>query len=161
MAAVLSNPAISCAITCNMSGGAAPAPATAVINDATARQATVGSSAGNVNKIYSAVFTVTNGTPLVFDVTSLTDALGNALNFGTVYAIKITNSSTTAGQDFTLYGGTNPILAASTELCYANGGVKLLDTGTTGIAISGSVKTIQITVAAGTGVAGVITIIGK
>lgn len=161
MAATLSNPQISAAITSGMAGGALPATATGSISDGTARGAVVGSGAGQVNKIYSAAFTVTSGTPFTIDLTTLTDLLGNAITFGTYIASKITNLSVTTGQDFTCFGGTNGLLATSTELCYANGGNKLHDTGTTGITVDSTHKIIQITVAAGTSVAGTITVIGK
>ena len=161
MPSTLSSPQVSAAIVSTITGGASPAPSTANVNHAAARTPTVGSGAGNVNKIYSAAFTVTNGAPLSLDLTALTDPLGQANNFGTVYSILITNDSTTAGQDFTCFGGTNGLIATSTELCYANGGAKLLDTGTTGITVDGTHKIITIAVAAGTAVPGKITVIGK
>lgn len=160
MAATLSNPQISAAISVTLSGGAAPATTSSNVSHASARTPTVGSATGNVNKVYSATFSVATGTPVSLDLTTLTDPLGNALNFGTVYSILVTNDSVTAGQDLTIFGGTNGLIATSTELVYANGGTKLLDTGTTGIATDGTHKIVTIAAAAGT-VAGKITIIGK
>lgn len=163
MSTTLSNVSIAAAITAALAGGAAPATVSGNVQHNCADTPTVGSSTGNVNKVYSAAFTVDTGTPLSLDLTSLVDPLGQTNNFGTVHAILIENLSIVAGRDFTVFGGTNGLVATSTTLIYAGTkpGFLLIDFGTTGIAVDGTHKIITIAVAAGTGIAGKITVVGK
>lgn len=167
MAATLSGPAISGAITCTLtnptSGYATP---TAAINHTTAINPVVGSSAGQWGKIYSADFSVTSGTPLVLTLSdgSMTDPLGNALTFASsINAIKATITNTTTGQDLTLFGGTNGLFASSAgAICYAGTtpGSVTLDYGTQGATVDSTHKVVTLTAAAGT-VTGKITIAGR
>jgi len=79
-----------------------------------------------------------------------------------VCAILVENDSTTAGQDMTIGGGTHPVSATDSGTAQANGGVWLMWNPNPGYAVSaGSADTITVTVAAGTNVAGKITILGR
>jgi hypothetical protein len=160
MASTMTSPQIAAAIQAGLAGGAAPAPSTSNVNHSAALTPAVGGSAGQVNKIYSAAFTVTTGTPLSIDLTALTDPLGAALNFTNVAAILISNDSVVAGQDFSVGGGTNGLFTAAPNIIAANGGMYLLANPNPGITVDGTHKIITITVAAGTGVGGKITVLG-
>lgn len=163
MASTLTSPQISATIKGSLAGGAAPATATSNPNHSPVEAPVVGSTSGQCNLIYSAPFAVSNGSPLALDLTSLQDPLGAALNFSQAHAILIENDSTTAGQDMTIFGGSNGLLAASTAILYAGTapGFQLLNFGTTGVTVDSTHKIIQIAVAAGTNVAGKITVLGK
>jgi hypothetical protein len=163
MASTVASPQITAAITATLTGGAAPATVSGNVNHTPSETPTVGSSSGNVNKAYSVAGTVTSGSPVDIDLTAVTDPLGASLNFSQVHAILLENLSTTAGQDLTLGAGTNPLLAASTQLAYAGTapGFVLQNCGTTGITVDSTHKTVRVAVAAGTGVGYKLTIIGK
>lgn len=167
MAATLSGPAVSGAITCTLqnptSGFATP---TAAVNHTTAINPVVGASAGQWNKLYSADFSVASGTPVTLTLSdgSMTDPLGNALTFASaIHAIKCTITNTTTGQDLTLFGATNGLFASSPgTICYAGTtpGSVTLDFGTQGATVDSTHKLITLTAAAGT-VTGKITIAGR
>lgn len=131
---------------------------------------TVGAAAGNISSVYAIGPTtgglVTSGTPLVLDMTSLTDPDGNAINFARVQGIFLENLSTTTGQIITLTGGTmNPLFADSYTAQPNLDGVSAGTVGTwqpyPGFAVSGGAKTIKITVAAGTAVPFALSIVGN
>lgn len=160
MSTALTTPQIAASIIANLASGNPPAKATCAVNDATTIIPVVGTSTNNVNLCYSATRTVTSGSPDVLDLTALTDPLGNALNFAVVRTVKITNNGST-GQTITVGGGTNPLFASESEPIQALGGVHLTDHPDGGLAVSGTVKNLQISVAAGTSVSYTITILGK
>ena len=107
------SPSLIAQITAALTSGAAPAIGSAAVNHNFTRSVTVGTTAGTASKVYSAAFTVTAGTPLLIDLTSVIDPLGASLTFASVTGLMVTNDSTTAGQDFTLFGGTNPLYSPS------------------------------------------------
>lgn len=160
MSATLSNPQISAAISASLGSSSGPASTNTNIQHSIAKQRTVGTAAGNVNKVYSAAFTVDTGTPITIDLTTAADPQGNAQNFGTVYDIIIENSSSTTGQIMTLFGGSNGLVATGTLLLNPGGAIAYTG-GSVGITVDSTHKLIQISVAAGTGVAGRITVLGK
>lgn len=161
MSDTMTNPQVSLQISASLTGGAAPATASSAVAHTIANALTSGSGAGQVNKTYSSAFTVTSGSPLVLDLTTgLVDPLGNALVFSEVSAILISNDSTTAGQDFTIGGGTNPLFASAPNIVAANGGAWMILNPTAQITVDSTHKTVQISVAAGTSVPGKITVIG-
>ncbi len=162
MASTLANPQISSAITVALSGGAAPAVASANVQHSVAQTLTVGASAGQVSKVYSASLLVSTGTPASLDLTTgLFDPLGVALVFTKVSAIHINNLSTTVGQNLTIGGGTNGLFTASPNTCDANGGEWFIASPTAQITVDGTHKIITITAAAGTNVPYNITVIGQ
>jgi hypothetical protein len=88
--------------------------------------------------------------------------MGNALGMVHVTGVLVENDSTTAGQDFTVGGGTNPVLGTNQGTAQANGGVFCIVNPSPGYSVVGGTSdTLQISVAAGTNVAGKITILGR
>ena len=160
MATTLVSPKVAVSATAGLTGGAAPATSSSSPNHAVSWAPTVGTAAGNADKIYSAAFTVTSGTPLVLDMTSLLDPLGGAVNFAHVLAVIISNDSVTAGQIFTVGGGTTPVLGSDQLTVQPNGGVGAVINPNPGYTTA-SANLLKILVAAGTAVAGKITIIGR
>src|SRR3954469_19286040 len=123
MATVLSNPRFSVSAVAGLTGGAAPATSSSSPNHGVNWTPTVGTAAGNADRIYSAAFAVTSGTPLVLDVTNLLDPLGGAINMAHVLAVLVSNDSVTAGQTLTVGGGTTPVLATDQMTVQPKGGV--------------------------------------
>jgi hypothetical protein len=121
----------------------------------------IGSVAGSQDLEHSKDYAITAGTPLVLDVTALADQQGNAQNFAHVTGILVSNGSTTAGQDLTVGGGSNPLIATWGQPVQANGGWYGFGAPNPGITVSGTVKNIQITVAAGTNVPLTVTVKGR
>jgi hypothetical protein len=161
MATTISSPQISFTASAQLTSGAAPAPLQSSVNQQLTTALTVGSSAGNVGLVISEAFTVTSGTPFTIDVTNATDPCGNAVDMAVVTDIFLTNLSTTSGQDMTLGGAVTNFLIGAQQPVKAQ-------TGKSGIALCGieltvssTVKVLEVTVAAGTSVAGQITIFGR
>lgn len=162
MSTALSNPAITAQFKAQLTAGAAPAVVTSQVNHVPAVTLGPGNSPGNVDRCLSEPFTVTAGTPLTFNLTTALDPIGNALGMLHVTSVLVENDSTTAGQDFTVGGGTHPALGTDQGTAQANGGVFCVVNPNPGYAIvSGSSDTLQISVAAGTNVPGKITILGR
>lgn len=162
--ATLTNPQLSGAVVATLTGSAGSSNTTTNVNHASASTPVVGSGAGQVNKIYDSAFTIVdNATPTTIDLSNVADPQGNALSFSVVNAIKITNNSIVAGQDITPFGGTNGLLATSTVkvLAGTTPGSLTLDFGTTGVTVDGTHKIIQLALAAGAGVTGKITVLGR
>lgn len=162
----LVKPQVAFVMSATLTGSNGPSAGSVAINDQSTQEIAVGSGAGSADKEYSAAFVVTTGSPLVLDVTNLLDLLGGTINMLHVLAVKITNSSKTPGQDMTVGGGSNPLFAAFPITLKANAGASDVDflgfhSPNPGIATSGSIKNIQISVAAGTSVPGNITILGR
>lgn len=128
--------------------------------DSSSGSIAVGTSAGAANFGTTINFNVTSGTPYTLDLTALTDTDGSSVTLASLSALKITNNSTTTGQDFTAGGGTNPIIASeSTDPIQANGGFHNARYPA-GITVDSTHKLLQITVAAGTSVSGTVTLLG-
>ncbi|MGD1275671.1 MAG: hypothetical protein ABR964_00435 [Tepidisphaeraceae bacterium] len=162
MATVLSNPSMSLSLKAQLTAGAAPAVAASQVNHSPTFTVGAGNTAGNVDRCYSAPIQVSAGAPLTINVGTALDPLQNALGMLHVCAILVENDSTTAGQDMTIGGGTHPVSATDSGTAQANGGVWLMWNPNPGYAVSaGSADTITVTVAAGTNVAGKITILGR
>lgn len=120
-----------------------------------------GNGVGGWDRCYSTLITVTHGTPLVINLTSGLDPLGNALVILHLMAVELSNGSTTSGQDFSMGGGTNPV-NSDVRSVPANGGWDLWQLGSIGLVIVPSTNDqITITVAAGTAVPGQLTIFGR
>lgn len=165
MAATLSQPQIGAGISASLSASSGAAANTANIQDSSTVTPTVGSSAGNVNKIYSAQLTIADSsTPQTLDLTSLTDPLGNAIVFGTIYAIKATIASdTTAGHDLLVGGAaSNSVLTlVDPVLAGTDPGCLLIKYGSAGKTVDATHKNLKIAIAAGLNVLVNVTIIGK
>lgn len=162
MATTLSNPSITINTRASLASGIAPAVLGCTVNQSPATSIGVGSTAGNVNVCFSEAFTVTSGTPITVNLLTGTDPFGTALGMVHVSHILVENASTTTGQDFTVGGGTHPVLGTDLYLCQANGGVVCVVNPNPGYSVvTSSSDTLQISVAAGTSVAGRITVLGR
>jgi len=162
MATVLSNPIASVQLKCQITAGAAPAVVMSQVNHQPNFSLGAGNTAGNVDRCFCEAFTVTAGTPLTINVATATDPMGNALGMVHVTSVLVENDSTTAGQDFTVGGGTHPVLGTDQGTAQANGGVVCIVNPNPGYAVvSGTSDTLQISVASGTNVAGKVTVLGR
>jgi hypothetical protein len=107
MAATLTNPQIGMAISGLLTSGTFPVRSASPTHQNTSTPA-VGNSAGQVNRLYQAAFTVaSSGSPTSIDLTTLVDIDGTTINFVNIYSIEISNDSVTTGENMTLFGGTN------------------------------------------------------
>lgn len=165
MSSTLSSPQVGMNVTANLASSAGAGATTTVINDSSAFAPTVGSSAGNVNRVYTSAITVAaSGTALSVDLTNLSDPQGNAISISTLNVLKLSNSSTTAGQDMLLSTTIANQLMVMTGAKIPAGvtpGVLCLSLGTTGLAVDATHKILLIDIAAGTNVVGQLTLIGK
>jgi hypothetical protein len=162
MPTTLSNPIASVQLKCLLTAGAAPAVVAAQVNHQPNVAIGAGNTAGNVDRCFCEPFTVTAGTPLTVNVASAVDPMGNALGIVHVTSVLVENDSATAGQDFTVGGGTHPVLGTDQGTAQANGGVFCEVNPNPGYAVvTGTSDTLQVLVAAGTNVAGKITIFGR
>jgi uncharacterized membrane protein len=161
MPTTLANPFFQVSARAVVSSGTFP-PLTSVINHNPTIALGAGSTAGNINLVYQVGFAITTGTPWTVNVNTGTDPYGMTLSMVHVAAIIVENDSTTTGQDFTIGGGTHSVLGSDSYFCQANGGVICIVNPSPGYTVSsGSTDTLTIAVAAGTGVAGRITIFGR
>jgi hypothetical protein len=163
MAATLTNPQIGMAISGILSSGTFPVRTASPAHTNTSTP-TVGASAGQVNRLYQAAFTVaSSGSPTSIDLTTLVDIDGTTINLASVYAIEVSNDSITPGEDMTLFGGTNGLVATGTLVLKAgtDPGAICHKWGSAGVTVDGTHKIVQITIAAGTNVTGKITILGR
>jgi hypothetical protein len=160
MASTITVPQSGAGLTAQVSTGTALSSATATVNHTPAKALVAGTSATQISKIHSARYLVTTGTPLSIDLTSVTDPVGASLNFGFVSRILISNASTTAGQNATVLGGTNGLVAAS-PFTLGPGGHLKVDLGDQEITVDGTHKIITVTLAAGTNVPIDVTVMGR
>ena len=117
MSVTLNTAAYAAAVTFNFTAGTSYRPAAGALQDTSTKAFVVGTAAGQVNKEYAAQVTLTAGGSTAIDLTALLDQNGQSLAFGVIEALKVTNQSTTAGQDVTVGGGTYALLASvSTSL---------------------------------------------
>jgi hypothetical protein len=106
-------------------------------------------TSSDVTLIFFGNYTVTT-TPTDIDLTSLTDAYGNAVNFATVKHLQIVNNDTS--HDLTVGGGTNalfaalPVLVGQTSTTSSDGSCLNL---TTNITVDGTHKILELTASAG------------
>jgi hypothetical protein len=162
MSTTLSNPSAGVQLKCQLTAGSSPAVVTSQVNHQPNISLGAGSTAGNVNACFSESFTVSNGSPLTINLASANDPLGNALSIVHVTSVLVENDSTTAGQDFTIGGGTHPVLGTDQGTAQANGGAFFVFNPNPGYSVVGGTSdTLQISVAAGTNVAGKVTIFGR
>jgi hypothetical protein len=169
MAATLTSPQVGMNITGNLSAGTFPTR-TANPSHPITSTPNVGATAGSVNKLYQASFTiVNNATPTAIDLTSLTDIDGTTINLANVYAIEISNDSPNTGEDITHGGGTNGLYTVSPNVLpggIAGGGALdpsgiIIKYGTIGKTVDATHKILTLATAAGTNVPGRITILGR
>jgi hypothetical protein len=162
MSTTLSNPQANVQLRCQLTTGAAPAVVASQVNHQPSIALGAGNTAGSVDRCFSESFTVSAGTPLTVNLSSATDPLGNAVGMVHVTSVLVENDSTTAGQDFTVGGGTHPVLGTDQGTAQANGGEFLVTNPNPGYSVvSGTSDTLQISVASGTNVPGKVTILGR
>lgn len=135
------------------------------VNLQTALTLSAGSGAAQANSIYASpsTLTVSTGTPTVVDLASVTDPDGTSITWSDILAIAIVNLSTTAGQDITVGGGTNPVVSLFTgNLIIKSGGFAIIACAqATGYAFNSSTAhTLEFQVSAGTSVPFGIIVIG-
>lgn len=167
MATTLTGPSASVNIraTLTNSASAPQAPVGSSLNHTPNINLVAGVAAGNVNCTISKAFTVTNGSPLVINVSSALDPIGNAAVMVHVIAVLVENDSVTTGQDFTVGGGTDPVMGTDQFTVQSNstgqGGAGFVCNTSPGYVYNVSTaNSVTITVAAGTAVPGRITILG-
>lgn len=116
--------------------------------------------AGQVDVEVSTELLVTTGTPQVIDLTAVRDAGGVLVALGHLTHWLVTNESTTAGQDVSYGGGSNPVLPADTIVLPPTGGMRM-GVHPTGVVVDGTHKNFQVTVAAGTNIKVRVTLWGR
>jgi hypothetical protein len=117
-----------------------------------------GSAADQVNKLYINTLTFVASTPQTLDLTSLTDIYGAAVSFSTVRAITMKMNSTANGATLMLgYNASQPATAwagflnatgsLTVQASTATNSADLILTApnTTGMAVSGGSKNLQLT----------------
>jgi hypothetical protein len=114
---------------------------------------TTGTGAGQVDLMYEAAISLASTTQ-TFDLTSLTDPAGGAVNFARVRELFILNYTASAGFDLIVEGGaSNPFAfiqpSTAPYKCFANGGQYWLrDPNSSGASVglftSGTSKTIKV-----------------
>lgn len=160
MANSLSSPKVTLSVQANYNDTSSTLTSNVSISDTTATTFTVGTASGNVNKPYTATRTVASGTPDVLDLSVLTDPVNGSVAFLHVDVLKITNTSTVAGQDLTVGGGTAPLFTAL-PITIGPGGSLVWVNPTDDFAVNASTAhNLQVAAAAGT-VTYTITILGR
>lgn len=127
------------------------------IQDANVINFPLGNAVGQADGAFAGNVSVTNGTPLVIDLTNPAGTSGLAVvgvaavaSSSHLMSLNIQNNSTTIIQIFTVGGGSNPIIAAMTWTIGPGGIIALGDK--TGLAIASGTKNLELQVASGTGV---------
>ncbi|HEX8323477.1 MAG TPA: hypothetical protein VF595_06135 [Tepidisphaeraceae bacterium] len=161
MAVVLTQPKFACGLATGVTAGPAHRRFSTPLSDNVGGVFEVGSGADQVSRDYYIPLTIMSGVPTVIDLTALVNEENAAFGFTTIEALKITNLSKQPGEDVTVGGGTNPVIAAQQPLkaVARDGGTTLYLI--TPITVDGTHKLLQITAAAGTAVAAVLTILGR
>jgi hypothetical protein len=154
---IMTNPSVSIMTSCLLQMGSSPVHYSSV-NQYPQIYLSAGSSNGQVDKCYSAPFTVTNGTPLTINLSTGCDPFGNTLFMNYITHLLIENDATTTGHDMTLWGGSNPVLPSDSVSIHSLGGCYAW-TSPVGYPITSNIN-VQITIAAGTA-SGKITILGR
>lgn len=160
---VITNPKIRIAFTASLAAGDLSAPAAVAVDVGTDPRVGVspgvGAAVGQVSAVYAIEGTVSSGSPVTIDVTSLTDPAGNAIpSLARVLGFCIENLSVTAGQIITLAGGaSNPLFSDQMTLqpntdSFPVGGTGAIWNPAPGYAVDSTHKTIMVSVAAGSNV---------
>lgn len=164
MASTVTSPQAGCTLSASLKGSAsATVKPSAGVSDSTPVTYAVGNTAGQVNKVYTTTVTVNTSGATLIDLTSgITDALGASIVFAKVSAIKITNKSTTTGENITVGGGTNGLFTALPFTLEAGTGTEsfTLCKGA-GITVDGTHKILQLAAASGSAVTVTVTIFGR
>lgn len=167
MTSILTLPRVQCLLTAVLTSGTTISPTTADVDLGVNQLIPVGAAAGQVSNAYCTLLSITSGAPQTLDMTSLVDALGNAINFARVQGLVAVNFSQTPGQDLTIQGGgTNPLFGDIRTVMAGSGasipgGVEQVFNWSPGWAVSGAAKTVKYSVAAGTAVQIGVAILGN
>ena len=160
----LSNPQISLAVSALLQAGAAPAIGQWLIDQSPPMSVSIGSSAGQVQRSYSAPISVVSGTPFTLNLISGLDPSGAALGFSELVLWLLENDSVTTGQNLVLGGGTHPVLGSDQATVFpgispsVGVGFGFNPVGWT--VTGGSTDTLTITAATGT-IAGKLTLFSR
>ena len=112
MPVTLSQPTYGVGLSVGVAIGVGALSLTGTAKDESSGVLAVVTHAGQVCRRYSATLTLTVGTPTLVDLSALTDESGAAYGLASIEVLKVSNKSTTAGQDVTAGGGTNGVFAA-------------------------------------------------
>lgn len=125
--------------------------------------AAIGTAAGQWNIGYIDQVAVATGTPFTINcVTGNEPTFGNAMGMGHLGLCYFVNLSTTTAQIFTVGSGTHPAMGSDQFSAQANGGHGWLCQPNPGYALVGATNdTITVTVASGSGVAGILVLLGR
>jgi hypothetical protein len=119
-----------------------------------------GTATGSLNLLAHQSFTVTAGSPLSIDLTSIADVGGSTVTFGHLCYVKVVNGGTNSGGDLQIGGGTNGVFTLDPKLIRSKGGIATHFDPNPGITIDSTHKIITITSASGS-VPGTITLAGR
>jgi hypothetical protein len=121
---------------------------------------TSGTAADEANLNYVTTLSVTSGTPVTIDLTALTDRYGGAVDFARVRSITVWFQDQTDGHTLTIAPGaangwtallgTGSTLVMQASSAANNAMLVLTAPQTTGWVVSGTSKTLTLTVSAGT-----------
>jgi hypothetical protein len=129
-------------------------------NNRSAATPSVGTAAGSINLLVHQTFTVSSGTPLSIDLTSVVDVAGNTVSFGHLCYSKVVNSGTNSGGDLNFGGGTNGVFTLDPKVVRANGGIATHYDPNPGITVDSTHKIVTVASVSGT-VTGSITLAGR
>ncbi len=161
MSTTLTNPKVTLAVLATLNSGAAPAPAGAQINQSPAFAIAAGSAVAQVDRSYSAPFTVASGTPLVINLITALDPLGTAAGMAHLSVLLVENDGTASAGILTVGAGTHSAIGSDQFTVQPNGGVGFLCNPNPGYAVVGSSSdNITITCASGT-ITGKISALGR
>lgn len=155
MSTTLSNIVISSTFSAQVASG--QLAGTVTHNPASKRPA-VGTSSGNADLLYSAVVSVTAGSPLDIDLTSLVDPAGNSISIAHLLYYVVENTATV--NDLAIGGGSNPIWASADPKPITPGNFAEYQNFPTGTVIDGTHKIFRLTASLLT-VTGKVTFLGR
>lgn len=122
---------------------------------------TIGTADGGADVLVHRDVSVTNAAPLTIDLTAVQDVSGAVRAMVDFVGWKFENLSDTAGEDFTIGGGANPVIPADGEVVQAKGGRAEKFYPNLGRPVAGGTKNFLIAVAAGVNVPGRLTLVGR
>jgi hypothetical protein len=123
---------------------------TLFVSDQNTVSLTTGSAVGSGDGAYSVSGNVSAGTPVVLNLASATDPVGNPLTVGHIVALLITNTSAAGGGNLSHGGGTNPIYSAAPLPVTPGDSYAQTFNGSGLVVTSGSAQNLQLTASAGT-----------
>lgn len=157
----ISHPSFGAAIVATVPVGSGKFSATGALNHSITSNYTVGSTAGQVDTVYTKGRSVaSSSSPDVVILTSLTDPAGNAISFGHVVDLILENTDPT--NTLTVGGGTSAVAWLPSAGIAVPAGSALILHVPNGLAVtSGSADHFQVATSGGTNVAYNLTFAGR